>query len=315
MRQRHDAAIHFCAPAAVAHHAVDGIGEVEHGATLRQIQHLAFGRQCVHTVFDQVAVDALQRHRFTFTRGVCRLLQHVAHPCNALVHRRPAGAATFLVTPVRRHTQFGLRMHFTGANLHLHRFTFRAKHSRMQGTIAIGFGARDVIIKLAGDRHPQRMHQAQYRIAGGQVIHQYAQCAQVVQFFNRQRLALHFFPDAVDVLGPAGHIGVDALLGQAVTQLCFDQFDIALAAAAVIVQRLRDAQIVVGLQGAKRQIFQLPLELPDAQPVGQRRMNITGHFRQCALLLQRQTPRCTYARELPRQHNRDHPQIAHQRQQ
>ena len=159
------------------------------------------------------------------------------------------------------------------------------------------------------------MHQSQHRIAGGNVVHQHPQRAQVVEFLDRQRLALHLLPDAVDMLGPAGHVGFDAVRRHRVAQLCAHGLDVALAAAAVVVQRLRDAQVVLGLQHAERQVLQLPLQLPDAEPVGQRRVNVARHPRQRTLLVGRQPPRRAHARELAGQHDRHHAQVAHQRQQ
>ena len=132
LRQRHDPAIHLRATSAVADHAVNGIGEVEHGAALRQVDHLALGRQCVHTVFHQIAVEPLQRRSLAFASGFRRLFQQLAHPRNALVHRRTASTAAFLVAPVRGHAQFGLRVHLASADLHLHGFTLRPDHRGMQ---------------------------------------------------------------------------------------------------------------------------------------------------------------------------------------
>ena len=159
------------------------------------------------------------------------------------------------------------------------------------------------------------MHQPQHGVAGGHIVHQDAQRAQVVQLFNRQRLALHLFPNAVDVLGTAGHIGLDALGLHHGAQLRLDLLDVAFAAHAVVIQRAGDTQIILSLQDAEGEILQLPLQLPDAKTVGQRRMDVAGHLGQCTLLVHRQPPCRAHARKLACQHDRHHPQVAHQRQQ
>src|SRR5690606_28147055 len=94
--------------------------------------------------------------------------------------------------------------------------------------------------------------------------------AQVVEFADRHVLLPHLLPDAVDVLGPAGDLRVDALRSQGLVQLRLDLLDVALAAGAVVVEQRRDATVGLGLQVAEREVLQLPLELPDAEPVGQR---------------------------------------------
>jgi hypothetical protein len=73
--------------------------------------------------------------------------------------------------------------------------------------------------------------------------------------------------------------------------------DEALALHALFVEQARDPLVGVGFDEAKRQIFQLPLELPDTQTVGQRRIKIKrfarqalAHARLAAILLVRGVP-------------------------
>ena len=50
--------------------------------------------------------------------------------------------------------------------------------------------------------------------------------------------------------------------------------DVALAAAALLVEQARDALVGVGLEVAERQVLELPFQLPDAEPVGERRVDV-----------------------------------------
>ena len=69
------------------------------------------------------------------------------------------------------------------------------------------------------------------------------------------------------------------------------------------------------MQIAEREVFELPLQLPDAEPVGQRRVDVGGELRQFAALLGRQVGRRAHARELPRQQDEHDAQVADDRQQ
>ena len=50
--------------------------------------------------------------------------------------------------------------------------------------------------------------------------------------------------------------------------------DVLLALEALLVEHLRDALVELGLEEAERQVLELPLELPDAEPVGERRVDV-----------------------------------------
>ena len=71
------------------------------------------------------------------------------------------------------------------------------------------------------------------------------------------------------MLGPRLHIGHDALLAEPVAHDAAQLLGALLAADALLVQQAGHIAIGVRLQKAERQILHLPLDLPDAQPVGQ----------------------------------------------
>ena len=60
----------------------------------------------------------------------------------------------------------------------------------------------------------------------------------------------------------------------AVAQRVLDLFDEALAAAALVVEQARDLLVGLGLQVAEREVLQFPLQLPDAEAIGERRMDV-----------------------------------------
>ena len=147
-------------------------------------------------------------------------------------------------------------------------------HHGVQRLVAVGLGPGDVIVELAGHRAPALVHARQRGITVAHVGDDHAQRAQVVDRREVDALALHLLPDAVQVLGPALHLRLDArgrqLALQALAGGC------ARPARAARASRRAGARCarIARLQKAERQVLQLPLDLPDAEPVGQRREHL-----------------------------------------
>jgi len=58
--QRHELMVDFGCDAAVADVRVHGIGEIDAGRALRQIQNLALGREYINLIGEKVDLDMLQ---------------------------------------------------------------------------------------------------------------------------------------------------------------------------------------------------------------------------------------------------------------
>ena len=86
------------------------------------------------------------------------------------------------------------------------------------------------------------------------------------------------------MLRPPGDLGAHALRGERIAQRRLDLFDVALAARALVVEQARDALVGVGFELAEREVLQFPLQLPDAEPVGERRVDVARQPRQRAAL-------------------------------
>jgi hypothetical protein len=101
-------------------------------------------------------------------------------------------------------------VHFVGAYLHFERAAVRPRHRGMQRAVEVAFRTRDVIVELLRDRLPQIVDDAEHGIAVLDLVHQHAHAAHVVDLGEVERLLAHLVVDAVDVLGPAGDLGLDA---------------------------------------------------------------------------------------------------------
>ncbi len=90
------------------------------------------------------------------------------------------------------------------------------------------------------------------------------------------------------MLGPAGNVGFDT----GVVQGFFDQFlgafDVLLAIPPFRREPCGDLAVLLRLQIAETQILQFPFELPDAQAIGEWRIDFAGLQRNALTLLLRQ---------------------------
>ena len=90
-----------------------------------------------------------------------------------------------------------------------------------------------------------------------------------------EALALHLLPDAVEVLRPALHLrrAGRARRGRRPSS-ARRRRDARLAVGAPLVELARDRVVALGLEEAEREVLELPLDLPDAEPVGERREHL-----------------------------------------
>ena len=194
---------------------------------------------------------------------------------NAFVHCDIMFAA-FLVRPVRGNTQFSEFVHFSCTDLHFYTAALGIENHSMQGLIAVFFGIGDVIVKFLGYGLPRAMHDAQGGIAVGQIIDYNPHRQQIVQFVDIQLFALHFFPDAVDMLGAAINLGANRFIAKELLQQDNKMIDTRFPLVALGSQGFGNLEICFGFQIAKRHVFQFPFELVYTQTIGNWRINVQG---------------------------------------
>ena len=117
---------------------------------------------------------------------------------------------------------------------------------------------------------PAPVHDAERRVAFGNRGHHHAHGAHVEQLLEGQLLALHLAVDAVDVFRPAVDLSGDAGRAQLLAQRGAQRVDVVLAVGAPLVERGGHAAVLIGLEVAEGQILELPLQLPDAEAIGER---------------------------------------------
>ena len=91
--------------------------------------------------------------------------------------------------------------------------------------------------------------------------------------------------------------------------------DVTLAVGALLGQRGGDAPVVIGLQEAEGEVLEFPLELPQAQAVGERREHLARLEREPLARGGMSIPRGAEIDQLPREPRQHQPRIADHRQQ
>ncbi len=154
----------------------------------------------------------------------------------------------------------------------------------MQGLVEVVLGGGNVIVEFTGDGTPVGVDDAQGGVAGGDVWHDEAHGAHVAHQVERFPLLGHFFVNGVNVLGSAADFGVDVVLGEQLAEVFLDGFDLGFTVGAFFAELTGDFFVLFRVDVAKTEVFQFPLDLPDAETVGERRKNVEGLFGDALLL-------------------------------
>ena len=272
-----NAPVRLGAAAAVSERGVHLVGEIERRCAARQIDHLALGCEHVDAVleelrahpFDEIAV------RFRPRRGTLLRLEEPAYPFDLALVVGIARAA-LLVGPVRRHPELGVLVHLGGADLDLDALCQRSDHGGVDGAVAVALRGRDVVVELSRDVGPAPVHHPERRVAVRDRGHHHAHGTHVEELLERQLLALHLAVDAVDMFRAAVDLGRDARRTQLLLQLPAQRLDVALAVRTALVQCAGDAPVLLGLEIPEGEVLELPLQLPDAEAIGERRVDGAG---------------------------------------
>ncbi len=271
--ERHDAPIDLGTPAVVADLSVHAVGEVQRCGALGQIDGMAVGCEDVDAIgFD---VDAQLIGQTANITQLFMPFEHLTQPGDLfLVVVRGALDVGALVTPVRANAQLGFFVHGLGADLHFQHLALRPEHRGVQRAVAVLLGVGDVVVELLGNVSPQGVHDTQRGVAIANLGHQHANGANVVDLTELQAFLLHLPPDRIDMLGTPVDFGVNPGGGQFVLELLDHVLDVLLAIQPALMQQLSDLLVLFRLKVAEGQVLQLPLDVTDAQAMGQRRVDV-----------------------------------------
>src|SRR5215204_4862763 len=109
------------------------------------------------------------------------------------------------------------------------------------------------------------MNDAEGRVTVLDVVHEDANCVDVVDLGQIRALALHLLPDAADVLRPAAQIGLDPGRCKCVAEDAHCPPDVRLAGLAARLELLGETPELGRIEDLEGEVLELPLDLPDAK--------------------------------------------------
>src|SRR5581483_5857495 len=138
----------------------------------------------------------------------------------------------------------------------------------------IGLRYGDVVVELARDRRPERVHDAERRVAGRDVVDDHADGEEVVHLVEADALAPHLLRDRPEVLRAARELRADPRVLELRGQRLHGLIDVALAHLAPRGEMLGELLVLLRLEVLEREVLELPFDLPDAEAVRERRVDL-----------------------------------------
>ena len=149
------------------------------------------------------------------------------------------------------------------------------------------------------------MNDTEHAIAVLDCIDEHADRRQVVDFRQRLVIPLHLAVYAVKMLGPAIDLCFDMCLVELLPYLLDALVDEGLAFFALLLHILDEVIIRLRLEIAQAQVLELPLDIRDAEPVGQRRIDLYRLSRDALLLVRAHVLECAHVVQTVRQLDHD----------
>ena len=191
---------------------------------------------------------------------------------------------------MRSDAVFAHAVHFFGTNLHFEWTGSGTDDRGMQALIHIELRHGDIVLEATRHGVPQRMHGAQNRIAVAHRFHDNAHRDEVVNLGKALATLRHLLIDGIQVLRAAGDMRVSDAHAR---QLGIERFDngsqIRLTLVAALGDQAADLLELRRLKVIKREVFKLPLDGADTQPMRDRRINFKrlARLEDASILLQR----------------------------
>ena len=272
--QRHDLAVDLGADAAVADVGVDLVGEVQRRRAGGQRLDLALGGEHEDLVLEQVDLEVLHE-LLGSERSCCQSSIDRSH-CSFSSPEALAGTPrlALLVHPVRGDAELRHVVHLAGADLDLQRPSLGPDDRRVQRLVHVELRHRDEVLEAPGQRLPQGVDHAHRAVAVLHRLDDDAHRREVVDLVELATLLGHLRVDRVEVLGPAGDLGLDAQRLQLAGQVLARLLHVALALVALLGDQALDLLVLARVQRLEGEVLQLPLDRVDAEPVRDRRVDV-----------------------------------------
>src|ERR1022692_5264997 len=120
------------------------------------------------------------------------------------------------------------------------------------------------------------MHDAKGPIAFGDAVHEHTRRTNVHELFESQVFGLHLSPDAENMLRSSFDSRLDAGGFELALEQLLQFLDVMLAVRAPRLQSCRNSFVFERLQIPEGQTLELPFDLPDAEPIRERRVALAA---------------------------------------
>ena len=175
--ERDDLIIHLRPNAAVADFGMDAVCKVDRDRALWQVDDIAL--RCEDENFIREDIELQRIHEFLRVAGILPF-QDTAQPRDLRIEVLAAGMLAFLVAPVSSDTVFRNVMHFPRADLDLYRLPLCPDDGRMERLVHIWLRDGDVVLEAVRKRSPERVCDAEDRIALRDGIYDDTHCIEVI---------------------------------------------------------------------------------------------------------------------------------------
>ncbi len=266
--QRNHAAVDLGTDRLVAERGVDGVGEIDRGRTLGQLDQLALGREGEDPILIHCHPGMLEQ--FLGAVGMVEDFDKILDPRYLDVVDRPA----LLVGPVGGETPFGLGVHHIVANLDLDPHLRIVDDRGMQRSIAIALGGRDEVFEPPGHHRPALLNKAQRPVTILDLVDDHPERHHVGQLLEADVALGHLFPDREGVFFAPGDFGFKSMVGEVELQAEADPADQIAAAGMELVEPPPDRGECVGLDLLERQRLHLGHHVIHADPLRKRGIDI-----------------------------------------
>ncbi len=203
----------------------------------------------------------------------------------------------------------GQLVHVLGADLDLERLALGADHRGVQSLVHVRLRHRDEVLEAAGQRLPERVDDADRAIAVLDGSDDHPHRGEIEDLVELTAFLGHLGVDRVEVLGPAGDLGLNPDLHQLFGQELTGLGDVGLALLALLGDQLFYLGVLAWVQGREGKVLELPLDRVDPEAMGERRVDLQRLVRLRHLLLLGQGTERAHVVETVGQLDQDHPDV------
>ena len=302
MVERDQTSVHLGADAGVTDLGVDVVREIDRGRSDRQRHDLALGCEDVDLVLFEIGLQV--RHELGGVGDLGLPVDQAVEPVDVGLI-----GVVVLVGPVGGDAPLRTMVHLLGADLDLDRSAVRPDHGGVQALVEVELRDRDVVLEAAGHGPPPAMDRSERGVAVLDRVDDHPDGHDVEDVVELAALDDHLLVDAPQVLAPTGDLALDAELVEPLLDLgdCLGQVGVSLGGARR--DQVVELRVALRVQRRERQILELLLDLLDAEPVGQRGVDVEGLLGDAALLVGRHAGERSHVVEPVGELDDEHPEV------